>query len=78
MRTRPNSATPLDPDSYDYAGAVLWNNHASDLWRYFTIYLRREIAHRAGLTQKAAREQSRISFARSPSTRSAGPSTSTP
>ncbi|MFG2120667.1 replication initiator protein RepSA [Streptomyces sp. NPDC048710] len=54
--------TPLDPATYDYAGAVLWNNHASDLWRYFTIYLRREIARRAGLTQKAAREQSRVSF----------------
>jgi hypothetical protein len=54
--------TPLDPETYDYAGAVLWNNHASDLWRYFTIYLRRQIARRAGLTQKAAHEQSRISF----------------
>lgn len=58
----PELGTPLDPDTYDYAGAVLWNNHASELWRYFTIYLRREIAKRAGLTQKDAREQSRISF----------------
>ncbi|MFF5451380.1 replication initiator protein RepSA [Streptomyces sp. NPDC012950] len=58
----PELGTPLDPAAYDYAGAVLWNNHASDLWRYFTIYLRREIAARAGLTQKAAREQSRVSF----------------
>ncbi|MEV5377561.1 replication initiator protein RepSA [Streptomyces nondiastaticus] len=58
----PELGTPLDPDTYDYAGAVLWNNHASDLWRYFTIYLRREIARRAGLTQKDAREQSRVSF----------------
>ncbi|MFC8090363.1 replication initiator protein RepSA [Streptomyces sp. NPDC057301] len=58
----PELGTPLDPLSYDYAGAVLWNNHASELWRYFTIYLRREIARRAGLTQKAAREQSRVSF----------------
>ncbi|MFF4356784.1 replication initiator protein RepSA [Streptomyces sp. NPDC001604] len=58
----PELGTPLDPGTYDYAGAVLWNNHASDLWRYFTIYLRREIARRAGLTQKAAREQSRVSF----------------
>ncbi|MDX2827987.1 replication initiation protein, partial [Streptomyces ipomoeae] len=58
----PELGTPLDPASYDYAGAVLWNNHASDLWRYFTIYLRREIAKRAGLTQKAAREQSRLAF----------------
>ncbi|MFF2366287.1 replication initiator protein RepSA [Streptomyces sp. NPDC058122] len=58
----PELGTPLDPDTYDYAGAVLWNNHASDLWRYFSIYLRREIAARAGLTQKGAREQSRVSF----------------
>jgi hypothetical protein len=58
----PELGTPLDVASYDYAGAVLWNNHASELWRYFTIYLRREIAKRAGLTQKAAREQSRVAF----------------
>ncbi|MDG5807043.1 replication initiator protein RepSA [Streptomyces ossamyceticus] len=58
----PALGSALDPETYDYAGAVLWNNHASDLWRYFTIYLRREIAKRAGLTQKAAREQSRLSF----------------
>ncbi|MFM9368397.1 replication initiator protein RepSA [Streptomyces sp. Da 82-17] len=58
----PELGTPLDPDTYDYDGAVLWNNHASELWRYFTIYLRREIAARAGITQKAAKEQSRLSF----------------
>ncbi|MCW2871278.1 replication initiator protein RepSA [Actinacidiphila oryziradicis] len=58
----PALGTALDPETYDYAGAVLWNNHASDLWRYFTIYLRREIAARAGLTQAEARRQSRISF----------------
>ncbi|MFE1438561.1 replication initiator [Streptomyces sp. NPDC058739] len=58
----PELGTPLDPDSYDYAGAVLWNNHASELWRYFTIYLRREIAKRAGLTQKEAHEASRVAF----------------
>ncbi|WAU79674.1 replication initiation protein [Streptomyces sp. Qhu-G9] len=58
----PELGTPLDAATYDYAGAVLWNNHASDLWRYFTIYLCREIAKRAGLTQKDAREQSRLSF----------------
>ncbi|OEJ25818.1 replication initiation protein [Streptomyces agglomeratus] len=58
----PTLGSPLDPSSYDYGSTVLWNNHASDLWRYFTIYLRREIASRAGLTQTAAREQSRLSF----------------
>ncbi|MFE9483430.1 replication initiator [Streptomyces spororaveus] len=54
--------TPLDPSTYDYAGAVLWNNHASELWRYFTIYLRREIAARAGITQVELKEECRVSF----------------
>ncbi|MGW7515086.1 replication initiator protein RepSA [Streptomyces sp. NPDC054796] len=58
----PVLGTPIDPDSYDYAGAVLWNNYASQLWQRFTIYLRREIAKRAGLTQTAVRQVSRVSF----------------
>ncbi|MBG0854619.1 replication initiation protein [Streptomyces spinoverrucosus] len=58
----PALGTALDPERYDYAGAVLWNNHAGDLWRRFTIYLRREIAARAGLTQAAMREVCRVSF----------------
>ncbi|MFJ8696524.1 replication initiator protein RepSA [Streptomyces roseolilacinus] len=58
----PALGTALDPDRYDYAGAVLWNNHAGDLWRRFTIYLRRELAARAGLTQSAMREVCRVSF----------------
>ncbi|MFG3416316.1 replication initiator protein RepSA [Streptomyces althioticus] len=58
----PALGTALDPERYDYAGAVLWNNHAGDLWRRFTIYLRREIAARAGITQTALREVCRVSF----------------
>ncbi|MEY9992612.1 hypothetical protein ABIE67_004644 [Streptomyces sp. V4I8] len=58
----PALGTALAPDRYDYAGAVLWNNHAGDLWRRFTIYLRREIAARAGLTQAAMKEVCRVSF----------------
>ncbi|MFF4591038.1 replication initiator protein RepSA [Streptomyces sp. NPDC001388] len=58
----PELGTALDPTTYDYAGAVLWNNHAGDLWRRFTIYLRREIAARVGITQSALREVCRISF----------------
>ncbi|MER6915246.1 replication initiator protein RepSA [Streptomyces sp. NPDC000594] len=54
--------TALDPDRYDYEGAVLWNNHAGDLWRRFTIYLRRELAARTGRTQKAFAAQARVSF----------------
>ncbi|NLU74443.1 replication initiation protein [Streptomyces sp. HNM0575] len=58
----PALGTPLDPDSYDYAGAVLFNNHAGQLWQRFTVRLRREIASRAGLTQRELREVCRISF----------------
>jgi hypothetical protein len=54
----------VDPKSYDYPGAVLFNAHASALWARFTIYLRREIAARLGLTQKAARAVLRVSFAK--------------
>ncbi|WP_189039506.1 replication initiator [Streptomyces daqingensis] len=56
--------TPLDPDRYDYEAAVLWNAHAGMLWRRFTIYLRREVAKRAGLTQRAFRHFARVSFAK--------------
>ena len=56
--------TPLHPDTYDYESAVLWNAHAGALWRRFSIYLRREIAKRAGLTQRAFRDHARVSFAK--------------
>ncbi|GHJ30155.1 replication initiation protein [Streptomyces hygroscopicus subsp. sporocinereus] len=56
--------TPLDQDRYDYESAVLWNAHAGLLWRRFSIYLRREVAKRAGLTQRAFRDHARLSFAK--------------
>jgi hypothetical protein len=62
--TDPELGTPLDVDRYDYAGAVLWNNYASELWRYFTIYLQREIARRAGLSRNALKQVCRVSFAK--------------
>lgn len=43
---------------------MLWNAHAGALWRRFSIYLRREIAKRAGLTQRAFRDHARVSFAK--------------
>jgi hypothetical protein len=56
--------TPLAPETYDYQAAVLWNAHAGALWRRFSIYLRREIAKRAGLTQREFRHHARVSFAK--------------
>jgi hypothetical protein len=58
----PALGTAVDPERYDYAGAVLWNNHAGQLWQRFTIYLRREIAARAGLSQAALADQAKVSF----------------
>ncbi|MEU1049993.1 replication initiator [Streptomyces sp. NPDC005897] len=60
----PVLGTPLDADTYDYEAAVLWNAHAGALWRRFSIYLRREVAKRAGLTQRAFRDHARVSFAK--------------
>jgi hypothetical protein len=58
----PALGTALDPATYDYAGAVLFNNHAGELWVRFTNRLRREIAARAGLTQRALKEVCRVSY----------------
>lgn len=60
--TDPLLGTALDLGRYDYAGAVLWNNYAGQLWQRFTIYLRREIAARAGITQAEMKEECRVSF----------------
>jgi hypothetical protein len=60
----PPLGTPLDPERYDYAGAVLWNAHAPALWARFTTHLRREIAKAAGLTQRDLRHHATLSYAK--------------
>jgi len=39
----PEVGQPLCPDCYDYTGHVLFNWHAPELWRRFTIALRRAV-----------------------------------
>lgn len=60
----PALGTPICPDCYDYEGAVLFNAHAPELWRRLTVYLRRDLARLAGMTQARLREQVRIRFAK--------------
>ncbi|MER7840905.1 replication initiator [Streptomyces sp. NPDC096040] len=60
----PLLGTPLDPERYDYASAVLWNAHAPALWARFTTHLRREIAKAAGLTQRDLRHHATLSYAK--------------
>ncbi|MET4640998.1 hypothetical protein ABID95_000698 [Streptomyces atratus] len=54
--------TALDPTTYDYAGTVLFNNHAGQLWQRFTTRLRRELAARAGLSQRELKDVLRVSY----------------
>ena len=55
---------PLCPDCYDYTGSVLFNACAPELWRRFTITLRRTLARQAGLSSKAFAAQVRLSYAK--------------
>ncbi|MEU9604000.1 replication initiator [Streptomyces sp. NPDC048057] len=60
----PVLGSPLNPATYDYTGAVLWNAHAGALWARFTTYLRRTLAAHLGMTQKALNAAVRVSFAK--------------
>jgi hypothetical protein len=55
---------PFCPDCYDYTGSVLFNACAPELWRRFTITLRRTLARRTGMTNKVLDVQLRVSFAK--------------
>ncbi|MGI5258928.1 replication initiator [Streptomyces angustmyceticus] len=60
----PALGTPLDPITYDYCGAVLFNAHAGALWHRFTVYLRRHLAHHAGIKRSELASVLRLSFAK--------------
>lgn len=55
---------PLCEECYDYVGHVVWQYFAPELWRRFTIQLRRQLAYELGVTQKAAAEIVRVQFAK--------------
>jgi hypothetical protein len=63
-RDDPLLGEPLCPDCYDYTGAVLFNACAPELWRRFTIALRRSLARQAGMTGKMLSSQLRVSYAK--------------
>ncbi|HUW08471.1 MAG TPA: replication initiator [Anaerolineae bacterium] len=60
----PRIGTPLNPATYDYTGAVLFNAHAGELWGRFTTYLRRNVARLLRRTQKETAALVRVSFAK--------------
>ncbi len=55
---------PLCPDCYDYTSHVIWQWWAPELWRRFTITLRRHVAQHLGLSEKGARDFVRVQFAK--------------
>jgi len=58
----PRLGTPMCPDCYDYTGHVLFNALAPELWRRFVIYLPRQLARLAGITQRQLRREVRVRF----------------
>ncbi|MEU7528615.1 replication initiator [Saccharothrix sp. NPDC042600] len=60
----PRIGGAVNPDGYDYEGAVLWQAHAGKLWHRFTIALRRALARGAGLTVREFKDHARLSYAK--------------
>ena len=60
----PRPGTALDPDTYDYVGAVLWQAHAGALWDRFTRHLRRRLATLLGIPARNFRDHARLSYAK--------------
>ncbi|MBV8992270.1 MAG: replication initiation protein [Pseudonocardiales bacterium] len=58
----PRLGQPICPDCYDYCGHIAFNWHAPELWRRFTITLRRTLARHAGLTAADFARRCRVSF----------------
>jgi hypothetical protein len=60
----PVIGTPIDPESYDYAGHVLFNASAGALWSRFTTAVRRTLAELAGLSRAEFAEAATVAFAK--------------
>ncbi len=54
----------LCADCFDYTGAVLWNAHATELWRRTTIAIRRELAKGLDLPVNRFADHARLSYAK--------------
>jgi hypothetical protein len=58
----PRIGAPVDPDGYDYIGAVLWQAHVGQLWHRFRIALRRKLAQAAGIRVRDFADHARIEY----------------
>jgi hypothetical protein len=53
---------PLCMECWDYAGAVLWNAHASELWRRTRIRIYRELATLIGISERQLRREVSVQY----------------
>jgi hypothetical protein len=60
----PQLGSPLCAECYDYTGHVVWQWHAPELWRRFTIALQRDLARRCGLSVSTFRRQAKIAYSK--------------
>lgn len=60
----PAVGAPLCADCYDWAAAVVWQWWAPELWRRFTITLRRALASRLGVSESRLKERTSVQFAK--------------
>jgi hypothetical protein len=58
----PRLGQPICPECYDYFGHIAFNWHAPELWRRFTITLRRTLARTGGLSAAEFARRCRVSF----------------
>lgn len=62
--TDPELGAPLCPDCYDTTSAAIWQWHAPELWRRFTIALRRAVSAALGVPDSRLREHARLEYAK--------------
>ena len=60
----PRLGAAVDPDTYDYQAAVLWQAHAGALWARFTTTLRRTLAYALGVRARDFPDHARLSYAK--------------
>ncbi|QAY69735.1 replication initiator [Xylanimonas protaetiae] len=60
----PVIGSPLCPECHDVDSAAVWQWHAPELWRRFTIALRRHVATTLGVRESELRKHARLEYAK--------------
>lgn len=60
----PRVGAPLCRECYDTESAIVWQWHAPELWRRFTIALRRQLAVELGVRDRDLKHRARLEYAK--------------